>query len=259
MLFAAGAISIIVGIMGIHAGNLGTATGGKKGKSPPEKKESPKRKEISKISFSAGDLKQKRKPSYFLKIVKLHPDFELIFIDATPGTDGYGQRLFDHITNDNGFRDEGILLVARHRINRENNGILTNVLNGYPRRSIVRMVDTSTHESRLAILRALSAYLMLPDNNKFGYDYIVNDASDLTPAATEDFESMDSFIQDDMIVTIMINIFENTDQNWYGNNRASALDFFGGPTFPQYAIDMLGYPSEGIEQNGFARGFQPPP
>lgn len=121
------------------------------------------------------------------------------------------------------------------------------------------MFDTSTHESRLAILRALSMYLMLPEHNKFGYDYIVNDASDLTLAATEDLKPMNAFIQDDMIVTIMINIFENTDQNWYSNNSASALDFFGGPMFPQYAIDMLGYPSEGIGQNGFARGFEPPP
>ena len=42
MLFAAGAISIIVRIVGIRACNLVTTTGGKKGKSPPEKKESPK-------------------------------------------------------------------------------------------------------------------------------------------------------------------------------------------------------------------------
>ena len=257
MLFVAGAISLVVAIAAIQANSLVTTTGTRKGKQPPEKKESPKRKEIGSIHFSSDSLKQKRKPSYFLKIVKLRPDFELIFIDATPGTDGYGKRLYDHITNDDGFRSEGILLVAHHRIDRENNGLLTNALNSYPRWAIVRIVDTSTHESRLAILSAIRTKLMHPENNKFGYDYVVNSASDLTPP-DEDLEPMNAYIQDDVIVNIILNIYDSTDQSWYQNNSASALDFFSGPTFPQYAIDTLGYPPEGIEQNGFARGFQMP-
>jgi hypothetical protein len=45
----------------------------------PKKKESPKRKEFNKIRFSPEDFKKRRKPSYYLKIIKIRPDYELIF------------------------------------------------------------------------------------------------------------------------------------------------------------------------------------
>jgi hypothetical protein len=256
-----GSAALFIMFSGVGAtGLMATSSNNKKaGKSTPEKKESPKRKEFSKIRFSAEDLKKKRKPSYYLKIVKIRPDYELIFIESTPGTDGYGQRLFDYINNNNGFRDQGILMVVRRRVSKDNNSVLLNVRDGYPRRAIVRLVDTSSHESRLSILNALRAFLMLPENNKFGYEYIVNDTSNLTPDNAEDLEPMDTYIQDDMIVTIIVNVYEYSDQNWYNNNRTTALDFFGGPTFPQYAIDSLGYPPEGTGQNGIAHGFNIPP
>jgi len=69
---------------------------------------------------------------------------------------------------------------------------------------------------------------------------------------------MDAYVQDDMIVNIIVNVYETTDENWYSNNRASTLDFFSGPAFPQYAIDMLGYPSDGTGQNGVAPSFNVP-
>jgi hypothetical protein len=108
-----GSAALFIMLSGVGAsGFMATTSSNKKNaKGAPEKKESPKRKDINKISFSPEDLKKRRKPSYYLKIVKLRPDYELIFIDSTPGTDGYGQRLFDHINNNNGFRDHGILMV----------------------------------------------------------------------------------------------------------------------------------------------------
>jgi hypothetical protein len=53
--------------------------------------------------------------AYHLKKLKPSPNFELIWIDATPGNDGYGQKLYDHITRDRdeGFCDNGILMVAK--------------------------------------------------------------------------------------------------------------------------------------------------
>ena len=256
-----GSAALFIMLSGVGAsGFMATTSSNKKNaKGAPEKKESPKRKDINKISFSPEDLKKRRKPSYYLKIVKLRPDYELIFIDSTPGTDGYGQRLFDHINNNNGFRDHGILMVARRRVSQDDNTVLSNVRDGYPRRAIVRLVDTSSHESRLLVLNALRAFLMLPENNKFGYEYVVNDTLDLTPDNTEALEPMDAYIQDDTIVTIIVNVYEYADQNWYNNNRMNALDFFSGPTFPQYAIDTLGYPPEGIGQNGIAPGFNMAP
>ena len=210
---------------------MGATVGKKTGKGQPAKKESPKRKDLTKIRFSEEDMKQKCRPAYYLKIVKLQPDYELIFIDSTPGTDGYGQKLYDHIKNNDGFHDEGVLLVVRRRISQNDNNILTNTRDNYPRRAIVRLVETSTHESRLAILNAFKAFLSLPENNKFGYNYVVNDTSDLTPSNTEDLEAMDHYIQDDMIVNIIDIVYEDMDVTWYDNNR------------------------EGITRGGYAAGF----
>jgi hypothetical protein len=66
---------------------------------------------------------------------------------------------------------------------------------------------------------------------------------------------MDHYIQDDMIVNIIDIVYEDTDVTWYDNNRESALTFFSGPTFPQWAIEKLGYPMEGITRSGYAAGF----
>jgi hypothetical protein len=255
MIFAVAAVSLVVALGLTSIGLMGATVGKKTGKGQPAKKESPKRKDLTKIRFSEEDMKQKRRPAYYLKIVKLQPDYELIFIDSTPGTDGYGQKLYDHIKNDDGFHDEGVLLVVRRRISQNDNNILTNTRDNYPCRAIVRLVETSTHESRLAILSAFKAFLSLPENNKFGYDYVVNDTSDLTPSNTEDLEAMDHYIQDDMIVNIIDIVYEDTDLTWYDNNRDNALTFFSGPTFPQWAIEKLGYPVEGITRGGYAAGF----
>lgn len=231
-------------------------------KDPSNKKESPKKKEFNKIRFTEDTLKQKRKPAYYLKILKLRPDFELIFIEhSMPGTDGYGQKLFEHIRDNDGFRDEGVLMVVHRRVSQANNGVLSNARDTYPRRAIVRLVnDISTHASCLDILHKFRAFLMLPDNNKFGYDYVVNDASDLTPTNPEaPLEPLDHYLQDDMIVNIIVNVYENANQTWYNNNTENASDFFTGPTFPQYAIDQLGYPADGIPgQHGIAPGFNMP-
>ena len=44
---------------------------------------------------------------------------------------------------------------------------------------------------------------------------------------------------------------EHTDEE-------NAHVFFSGPTFPQWAIDKLGYPEEGIAHGGIAAGFHMP-
>jgi hypothetical protein len=258
MLFASAAITFVV-TMGLSSvGLMVTSSSKKVGKTSPVKKDSPKKKNLNDIHIKEEDLKQKRKPAYYLKIVKLRPEYELIFIESTPGTDGYGQKLYDHIKNNNGFRDDGVLLVVRRRISKMNNNVLTNTRDNYPRRVIVRLVETSTSESRLAILQAFRTFFNLPENNKFGYDYVVNDASDLTPADEADHEAMDDYIQDDMIVNIIDMVYEKTDQSWYSTDTENALAFFSGPTFPQWAIDKLGYPEEGIAHGGVAAGFNMP-
>ena len=223
-------------------------------------KTSPKKKAITSIRLTEADMSGKRKLDYHLKIVKLACDFEMIYIDATPGSDGFGQKLFDHITNNSGFRAEGILVVAKRRVSQTDNSVLSNANNAFPRRVIIRSVgeEGSTHESRLSILRALQAFLVRTDNNKFGYAYVINDDSDLTPAVETDLEPMDHYIQDMMIVNLMCSVFEETGNGWYTANTEHALDFFSGPTFPAYAIEQLGYPALGINGGGYAPGFNPP-
>jgi hypothetical protein len=81
--------------------------------------------------------------------MKLKPDFEVIWIDATPGNDAYAQDLFRHITDENGFREFGLLLVTRRRISQADNNELKNARNNYARRCIVRALDgVSPHDSK---------------------------------------------------------------------------------------------------------------
>jgi hypothetical protein len=108
-------------------------------------------------------------------------------------------------------------------------------------------------------LRALQAFLVQIDNNKFGYAYIVNKESHLTPAVDTNLEPMDHYmdhyIHDMVIVNLMCRVFEDTGSGWYAANTESALDVFTGPTFPLYAIKQLGYPSFNINGGGYAPGF----
>ena len=219
-------------------------------------KKSPKKKPISSIKVE-DMVAQKKRLDYHLRILKLRPDFELIWIDATPGDDGYGQKLFDFITNEQGFRSEGILTVVRRRVSLENPALLLNAKNSYTRRCIVRLTDESTHASRLAILHALQGFLVHPSRNLFNYQYIVDDASDLTPNSNA-LQPMDHFLQDRDIVKLMEETLEDTGIGWYAENSDCALDFFSGPTFPQDAIGRLGYPAGGIDVNGYAATFNHP-
>jgi hypothetical protein len=227
-----------------------------KGKSD---KKSPKKKPINSIAIKVEEMKnQKKKLDYHLRIQKLRPDFELIWIDATPGDDGFGQYLFNFITEEQGFHDEGILTVAYRRVSLENSAVLQNVKNTYPRRCIVRIVDDSTHSSRLAILRTLQTYLVHPSRNMFGYQYIVDDASDLTPPSDDDLRPMDHFLQDGVIVSLMFKTLEDTGVDWFARNSDCALDFFSGPNFPHEAITRLGYPASGKTVDGFVDTFHHP-
>jgi hypothetical protein len=69
---------------------------------------------------------------------------------------------------------------------------------------------------------------------------------------------MDHFILDTTIVNLVCTVYDETNTNWYNRNRASALDFFSGPLFPIYAVEQLGYPSNGLDRNGIATRFTLP-
>lgn len=225
-------------------------------------KQSPKKKILGNVRIKQEDMNQnqkKKKLSYHFKILKLKPDIELIWIDAAPGNDSYAQDLFNHITDENGFNEFGLLMVARRRVNQATNEELKNTRNSYARRCIVRAFDgSSTPASRLAVLHAFQLYVSRPEFNKYDYNYTVDHESDLTPEDESNLVAMDHFILDDVIVNFMIPVYEETDANWYSKNMDSALDFFSGPSFPAYAVEKLGYPSDGPGNPGFAAGYNLP-
>jgi hypothetical protein len=97
-------------------------------------KQSPKKTNLGTVHIKQEDMNQnqkKKKPSYHFKILKLKPHVKLIWIDAMPGNDGYAQDLFNHITDENGFREFGLLIVACRRVNQATNKELKNTRNNY--------------------------------------------------------------------------------------------------------------------------------
>jgi hypothetical protein len=80
-----------------------------------------------------------------------------------------------------------------------------------------------------------------PVHNKYNYVFTVDDDSDVT-RPEQHLESMDMHILDQPLVNFMQQVLDSADQSFYGNNIETANDFFLGPTYPQCAIDSLGYP-----------------
>jgi hypothetical protein len=133
-----------------------------------------------------------------------------------------------YIMNNNGFRNKGVLMVAKRRVSQADNSVLANANNSFPRRVIIWSVgkEGSMHESRISILHALQAFLVCANNNKFGYAYIVKKESNLTAMVNTNLKSMDHYIHDMVVVNLMCRVFEDTGSGWYAANTENALDFF---------------------------------
>jgi hypothetical protein len=134
-------------------------------------KKSPKRNHIASIRITNGDLNKIKQMAYHMRIMKLRADFNLIYINSTPGNNAYAQYLFSHIRED-GFQTNGILMVAKRQISHGNSVVLTNAKDTFLRRCIVCFLKDGefTHASRLGMLMTVWAFLMQPDHNKCGYD-----------------------------------------------------------------------------------------
>jgi hypothetical protein len=87
----------------------------------------------------------------------------------------------------------------------------------------------------------LSSWNSQAEHNRFSYAYTVNDESDVTPP-DDQLESMDTFMLDQQLVGLMQQVFDGADQSFFQANASIANNFFAGPTYPQCAIDALGYP-----------------
>lgn len=112
-------------------------------------------------------MKQKHKLEYYLKIIKLKPDFELVWMDSCPGNNGYSQDLSYHILDEDSFHKFGVLIITSRCICQANNSKLNNTRNKYARHCIVGVIENeSTPESRLALLHAFQAFMKRPKDNK---------------------------------------------------------------------------------------------
>lgn len=98
-----------------------------------------------------------------------------------------------------------------------------------------------------------------PENNRYGYTYVVDDDSDLTPDEEENREPLDAYVLPNDITNLMLDTLDGAGPNWYDANQEIAGHFFSGPTYPQVAIDSLGYPNNGDGGGAFQPGFNAPP
>ena len=203
-----------------------------------------------------------------------HPHFVLVWCEKaySPGQDAYTFPLQTAVSDTFQFRNEGYLAVINRRQNAGSSDIALNSQDGYPRKFFLCNLDENDHAARLGLLTTMKqvrplcfsrlhvspSYLMLaafsflfssaqfmemPENNRFGYVYTINDDSDVTPPSNQ-LESMDVYMLDHQLVNFMQQVLENADQSFYQNNTESANDFFSGPAYPQCAIDSLGYPGD---------------
>jgi hypothetical protein len=80
------------------------------------------------------------------------------------------------------------------------------------------------------------------ENNKFGYTYIIDDDSDLTPP-NDQLESMDTYMLDQQLLNFMQQVLEGADQSFYQNNTDIANDFLPGPAYRSAPLMHLATPA----------------
>ena len=220
----------------------------------PKKSSSPMKKKT--VSLGSISTNQERKPTYTLKILKLKPDFELIWAEKSPGNDAYMQPIFKNIEETSEWEEHGVIMVSRRRISLDDNSALVNTENSYFRKCIVRNVtEESTPDTRRTFLNLIREFVMRNEHNRYGYDYQINENSDLTPLTKEALENADNYLPDAIIVNIVLAIYEGTGGTWYEENQEYAESLFTGPTYPEYAVKSLGYPANTGGDGAFHNHF----
>jgi hypothetical protein len=175
--------------------------------------------------------------------------------------DAFMHHFFTAIDDDPSWKEMGFVVVCRRRVGVENNEFQTNTKDSYPRKVAVRLLDegeVSSHEGRLRMLEHIRSFCMLPTNNRYDYDYIIDESSDLTPEDKANFARPDAYIQDFVICNIIQGIYDDADNNWYGANQELAHQFWTGPTYPEIASAELGYPRADSGSGRFAATFNEP-
>jgi hypothetical protein len=257
MIFAA---ITLVTLVAVAVANMARPPKNQTDESPKKKQPgSAKKKRTDLLQIKVTSTKQSRKVAYAFKILKLKADIEVIWCEKGPGDDAFIHPLIKQIEENNMLGEQGVIAVVRRRMSRTDNSVRFNQNDAYPRRLIVRTVDESTHQSRMAMLMLCRDFMMRPENNRFTYEYQVDNSSDLTPLKEDMLEPVNAYIPDSSIVNIIMAVYEIDNDTWFTRNRDIATDYFGDVPYPRYAVEMLGYPDNDDDHLGqYARGFNPP-
>ncbi len=226
-----------------------------------KKKHSPGRKRLSEMKISGS--KQMRAPSYNLKCEKLQGDFEIYFCQRDGMNDAFMAHFYKELEENQEWRlVHGFLLACRRRTSVLVNDFMTNGKDAFPRKVAVRCLDgeESTPDSRRHMLERIRDFCMREENNRYHYDYIIDEASDLTPEHEQDYQRCDAYIQNSVIMNIIEGMYEDAGAEWYKQHTNDADVFFTGPIYPDAAIASLGYPAPTAGDTGaHSASFNAPP
>lgn len=201
------------------------------------------RKARADIKVASGNTM--RKPDYYIKVETVMGNVEVYWIQVDAKNDAYQAHLHKAIEEDSSWHELGFVAIARRRVNPQIDDFLLNEKNQYPRKVMVRVLEpdeVSTQSGRQEILMRIKQFCMQPSNNRFGYDYIVDKTSDLTPDDPAHLARLDSYLQDTTICNVIKGIYEKPGTDWYRNNKEMADMFWSGPQYPEIACTELGYP-----------------
>lgn len=214
-----------------------------------QKKKGNQGKRRSTADIKISGTKSMRKPNYYLKVDTLMGNLEVYWIQVDAHNDAYQAHLHKAIEEDPFWHNLGFMAVARRRISPNNDEFMTNMKDQYPRKVMVRVLEPdeqSTPAGRQLSLQHIKNFCMTPSNNRFSYEYIIDESSDLTPEKYDHYARCDSYLQDFVICNLVKGLYDDAGPAWYEVNNETARMYWSGPDYPDIACNELGYPRSAV-------------
>lgn len=190
--------------------------------------------------------------------------FELYYIQKTVGTDGFFNELREDVKQQGQFsKTYGLISVANRRISKTSTETLHNPSSpkkaSIPRQVIIRMVQTSSKQSRKACAEQIAKFLnekywmMQPATSvgSYVFDQWAKESKNKIPRyiLASDFDrtlphphtnKLSHIIVDQAVVEIVSHSYNGTGPKWAEQNPKLASMFFD-PPYPDVAKSDLGY------------------
>jgi len=223
-----------------------------------------KRRKVAEAAASAAQLNDGRERIYVELVMG---GYELYTVEGWGGQDGFFNPLREEVRSNGSFaKEQGLIMVANRNSAPNSEEILYNVVptaatsptKSYPRQVIVRLVDTSSSDSRKACALAMADFL-----NEFYWStpptksytelfskwehnrskrvprYFVPDNFDRTMPKLKRGK-LAHYIVPNHVVNIIKATWDKTGPMWAISNSAVSHMFFDEP-FPEVAKTTLGY------------------